>query len=301
MITNMAYASNARVVFVSCGEFPTGDGDDQPVLSRLADAGICATWSPWDSRDVFTAADLVVLRATWDYTRRHTEFVTWCEAVPRLANPADVVRWNTNKTYLAQLSADGAPVVPTEIARPGESPNWPDREFVLKPAVGAGSRGAARFAVDQLVGARRHLNTLHDAGLDVVVQPYQEGVDRDGETALVFFAGQYSHAFAKRALLPTERRTGPSVDDSALYAPEGLDSTEPDADQLDAAYKVLHAACARLERTPGELLYARVDLVRGADGQPLLLELELTEPSLGFRQADQAAASRFAEAIRAAL
>ena len=35
---------------------------------------------------------------------------------------------------------------------------------------------------------------------------------------------------------------------------------------------------------PKRLLYARVDLIPGPDGEPLLIELELTEPSLFLRQ-----------------
>ena len=102
----------------------------------------------------------------------------------------------------------------------------------------------------------------------------------------------YSHAFTKGAML------GSTMDSSGLYLSEKLAAAEPPADAVALAEDVLDAASALLGILRAELLYARVDLVRGADGKPLLLELELTEPSLGFRQTDPSAAMRFASAVR---
>ena len=49
---------------------------------------------------------------------------------------------------------------------------------------------------------------------------------------------------------------------------------------------------------PGELLYARVDLIPGPGGEPLLIELELVEPSL-FLGYHPAGPETFADAIAA--
>ena len=117
-------------------------------------------------------------------------------------------------------------------------------------------------------------------------------MDTDGELALVYFGGIYSHAFAKGAML------GSTMDESGLYLTEQLAKAEPPADVLALAEDILDAASALLGILRAELLYARVDIVRGADGKPLLLELELTEPSLGFKYADAAAPLRFASAVR---
>jgi hypothetical protein len=47
-------------------------------------------------------------------------------------------------------------------------------------------------------------------------------------------------------------------------------------------------------------LYARVDLIRDDTGQPRVLELEMTEPSLFFRHAP-GSAGRLADAVLARL
>ncbi|CAM01472.1 hypothetical protein A8924_2565 [Saccharopolyspora erythraea NRRL 2338] len=287
-----------RVLLASCAELPESDGDDTPLTGALAELGVDAAWAPWDDPAApFAEADLVVLRATWDYAPRRDEFLAWCDSVPALANPAPVVRWNTDKSYLAELGDAGVGVVPTRLVRPGERPVWPEGDFVLKPAVGAGSRGAARFDADDHDAARAHLEILHADGGVAVLQPYQATVDAEGETAMVFIGGVFSHAFVKGAMLSDSA----AMDSSGLFVTEGLRPADADPALRRAAEDAMDAASALLKVDRAELLYARVDLVRGADGRPLLLELELAEPSLGFRQTDAGARHRFASAVRSAL
>ncbi|WP_326947881.1 hypothetical protein OG439_03575 [Amycolatopsis sp. NBC_01307] len=278
-------------ILVGCAELPEGDGDEHAVPAALTELGFDVSWAAWDdSRVDFAAADAVILRATWDYAPRRAEFLDWCESVPALCNPAAVARWNTDKSYLAELLDAGVAVVPTTLVEPGEPAKFPKSAYVVKPSVGAGSRGAARF--DAGADASAHVASLHADGHTALIQPYQSSVDTEGELALVYFGGIYSHAFAKGAML------GSTMDASGLYLTEQLAKAEPPADAIALAEDVLDAASALLGILRAELLYARVDLVRGADGKPLLLELELTEPSLGFRQTDPAAAMRFASAVR---
>ena len=201
-----------------------------------------------------------------------------------------MVRWNTDKSYLVELLDAGLAVVPTTLVAPGDPARVPSSDFVVKPSVGAGSRGAARFAAG--ADASAHLAALHAEGHTALIQPYQSSVDTSGELALVYLGGIYSHAFSKSAML------GSTMDASGLYLSEKLAPAAPPADAVALAEDVLDAASALLGILRAELLYARVDLVRGADGKPLLLELELTEPSLGFRQTDPEAATRFASAVR---
>ncbi|MGW3962298.1 ATP-grasp domain-containing protein [Amycolatopsis sp. NPDC005003] len=278
-------------VLVSCAELPSGDGDDDALLPALSSLGFSVSWAPWDSAFDFASADAVILRATWDYASRRAEFLAWCESVPSLFNPADVVRWNTDKSYLVELLDAGVAVVPTSLVLPGSSASFPAGEFVVKPSVGAGSRGAARFAGGDS-GAAAHVAGLHAEGHTALIQPYQSSVDSAGELALVYLGGIYSHAFTKGAML------GSTMDASGLYLSESLAPASPPEDAVALAEDVLDAASALLGILRAELLYARVDVVRGADGKPLLLELELTEPSLGFRQTNPAAAMRFASAVR---
>ncbi|MEV0679458.1 hypothetical protein AB0I60_23330 [Actinosynnema sp. NPDC050436] len=279
-----------KVLLATCASLPEGDGDDHAVIDALSDVGVAAGWTVWGER---AGADLVVVRSTWDYAERLADFLSWCSSVPALANPAAVVSWNVDKSYLVDLAAAGVPVVPTRVVSPGFT-EWPEGEFVIKPTVGAGSRGALRVAAGDRSGAAAHLDSL---GGPALVQPYQSAVDSAGETALVYFGGHYSHAFAKGAMLTPDAR----LDESGLYVVERLSAASPTAAQRLVAEDVLDAAAHLLGLRRSDLLHARVDLVAGDDGEPLLLELELVEPSLGFRQADAAAPLRFASAVRSAL
>jgi hypothetical protein len=136
-----------KVILAGCATLPEGSGDESAAVTALGELSVSAGWARWDDPDVdFAAADLVVLRATWDYPDRRAEFLDWCASVPRLSNRATVARWNTDKRYLTDLAEAGVPIVPTDLLPPGCTAHWPDTEFVMKPAVGVGSIGAARFA-----------------------------------------------------------------------------------------------------------------------------------------------------------
>lgn len=288
-----------RVLLASCAALPTSDCDEEGLVDALAAVGIAAQWAPWDDPDAdFAAADLVVLRATWDYPLRRAEFLDWCARVPRLVNPAPVVAWNTDKAYLLDLALQGVAVVPTGLLPPGSGlPAGVASEgtpVVLKPAVGAGSRGAGLF--HSAAAAAEHLALLHSAGHTAVLQPYQPEVARSGEAALVFLGGQYSHAFGKASMLGPDG--GAPEDASGMFRTEHLSAATPDAAQRRLAESALDAVARRFGMPRSALPYGRVDLVTGTDGDPLLLELELVEPSLGFRHTDRAALDRFAAALR---
>ena len=118
--------SRARVALVTCAELPELDPDDRLVVEPLRALGIDVVPAVWDDPAVdWAAVDLAVLRSPWDYARRRDEFVTWSESVPRLLNPAAVIRWNTDKRYLRALAASGAPVVETAWLEPGDQVDLP--------------------------------------------------------------------------------------------------------------------------------------------------------------------------------
>lgn len=269
-----------RIVFAACSALPDGDGDDAELIGALRTRGLHAHWLPWDHPDT-ERADVVILRATWDYIERLDEFLAWTRRVPNLLNGPDVVAWNTDKRYLADLAAAGVPTVPSRFFAPGESLHLFAGEVVVKPAVGAGSYGAQRFSDDD--AARVHAESLHAEGRTVLVQPFDERI-ADGETALVFIEGRQSHAFTKGPILPPPG-SSPDFDESGTYASEKLGHAEPGVELWDVGHAALAAAADRLGRSPAEFLYARVDVIGGAD-DPRLLELELVEPSLGWRQLD---------------
>ncbi len=288
-----------RIVFAGCPALPEGDGDDAGLVQALRDRGLHARWLSWDDPEALDA-DVVILRATWDYIDRLDEFLAWAGRVPRLLNAPPVVAWNTDKRYLADLAAAGVPTVPSAFFAPGELVRIPDGEVVVKPAVGAGSVGALRFS--DPTKAVAHAAALQAAGQTALVQPYDPRV-RDGETALVFLRGEQSHAFTKGPMLPSPDQA-PVFDPSGTYAEERLAPAEPDFEVWDVGHAALAAAAAHLDIDTADLLYARVDVLGGAQ-DPTLLELELVEPSLGWRQLDDTerrrGQRRFALGVESAL
>lgn len=283
-----------RVALVTCSELPELDEDDQRLLPPLRARAIDLDIAVWDDATVdWPAYDLVVLRNPWDYAIRRDEFVAWAESVPKLANAASVVRWNTHKGYLRDLAAAGVPVVSTTWLEPGDVFAEPDGDYVIKPAVSAGSKDTGLYRPGEGELAAAHVARVLASGRTVMVQPYLSAVDRAGETALLF-AGQpdgtmrFSHAARKGPML-----TGPDTGVDQLYVPEVISPREPSRAELSVGEAALAAA-------PGGLLYARVDLIEGPHGSPVLVELELTEPSLFLFTAPDAA-DRFADAIAARL
>lgn len=270
------------------------DDDLHPLQDACIAAGLRADIVAWDDPTVsWRRFDAVLLRSTWDYTDRLPEFLGWCErisALTTLINPLGVVRWNTDKHYLGELAAKGVPTVASHYLEPGDDPAaFPDLdEFVVKPCVGAGSRGAKRFVRAERAAAIVHAAALLATGRSVLVQPYLRAVDEAGETSLLFFDGRYSHAIRKGPLL---RRGAEAT--RALFAPEHISARTPSEQEREVARHVL--AALPFER----LAYARVDLLPSSTG-PQLLELELTEPSLFFATAP-GAAERFATVLAARL
>jgi O-ureido-D-serine cyclo-ligase len=288
------------VALVSAREARGLDEDFPPLQAAMRGAGMATEVVDWDDPDVpWASFDLALIRSTWDYTERLPEFLAWADRVASLTtvlNPAEVVRWNTDKHYLAELARASVPVVPSSFIEPGESAEQAVTaflkshdcgEFVVKPSVGAGSRDTQRHSREQLASAVVHAQRLLDAGRSVLVQPYLDSVDRDGETALIYFAGRFSHAIRKGPLLPPGSTASPAI---GLFAPEKITPRTPGADELLVADRVLASLAFRMP------LYARVDLIRNAKGSPVLLELELTEPSLFFAHAP-GSAERFTAAV----
>jgi len=271
-----------QVALATAAQLPDLDEDGAALLEALDAEGVRAAPVVWDSGADWAAYDLVVVRSTWDYDRRREQFLAWAASVPRLANPADVLAWNTDKTYLQALASAGVPVVETTWLVPGDVFTPPAGPYVVKPTVSAGARDTAAY--DGGADATAHVQRLLAAGRPVMVQPYLPQVEVLGETSVLCFEGEMSHAASKSALLQVGAGVRNDIDSRAFVTP-----AEPSRAQVDLAK-------AALAVVGQPLLYARVDLVPGPDG-PLLLELELTEPSLFLRHAEGATA-RFAAAVR---
>jgi hypothetical protein len=236
-----------------------------------------------------------VLRSPWDYPARRDAFVAWAHRVPRLANPADIIEWNTDKRYLRDLAAAGLPVTPTEFVEPGTPWTPPaSGDWVVKPTISVNSQDTGRYRMpDEGEAAAAHVTRLTAAGRTAMVQPYLTAVDTAGETAVLCLPDtegrlSFSHAIRKGPML-----TGPDTGEvDATTDREEITPRIPTAAELSTAARVLAAVPGGADR----LLYARVDLIPGPDGEPMLVELELTEPSLFLLHAP-GSADRLAAAI----
>ncbi|WP_062389105.1 ATP-grasp domain-containing protein [Demequina iriomotensis] len=285
----------ARIAIVTTLEMSVPDADEDLLLPLLPEAALVA----WDDPAVEWAAfDVAILRSTWNYHDHLDAFRAWARrasSVTRLLNPVPTLEWNTDKRYLADLAAAGFPVVPTTFVAPGEA--VPDdavvglgAHLVVKPSVGAGSNGARLFDGDP-DGAAAHVAALHAQGKVAMLQPYLAEVDTAGETALIYLGGRFSHAARKAAILSRDMSW-----ETGLYADEKVVATTATPAERDLADRIVAAL-------PGlghpDLAYARIDLLPTPPG-PVVLELELTEPSL-FLGLDPEAPARAAATFRALL
>lgn len=256
--------------------------------AALAREGIGHDARAWTEAGDLTGYSLVMPLLVWGYHRaseRWTGQVTaWERAGVRLCNPANVLRWNVDKSYLGKLAERGAPVVPTlyvdrideaVLARAAEALGT-DR-LVAKPRVSATAWRTIRwFPGESLAGGPEG---------EAIVQPYLPAIESEGEVSLIFLGGRYSHAIRKRPRLG-DFRVQPEY--HGVVTPHA-----PAADEHDAARRIL-------ETVEEDLLYARVDLVRDLAGAPVLMELELVEPDL-YLEYDANEVAGFAEATLAEL
>lgn len=270
------------VALATCAFLPDLDDDERLLIPALAAYGLIAEPRIWDDPTIdWNDFGVVVVRSTWDYSDRRDAFLEWCARPRRLLNPMPVIEWNTDKRYLRELAGAGIPIVPTTWVGPGAEPfDVPDAEVVVKPSVSAGARNTSRYRSgdDELV--RAHVERLRAEGRTVLLQPYVASVDAAGETGLIYIDGVLSHTIRKGPVLHAR-----GVATDSLWAPEDISLRPPDPAERELAETTLDSL-----RWPRDtLLYARVDLVRGDDGRPMLLELELAEPSLFLGFGDGAA------------
>lgn len=295
-----------RIALVTTAGHPELDDESQPLAQALTDRGAEPQIVHWDDPSVdWSGYDLAVIIAAWDHTDRLDEFLEWSKNVPRLVNPPNVLRWNIDKHYLQPLAEHGLPVIETTWLEPNRI--WQKRdlhnrfpareEFVIKPAISAGTMDTGRYTstdADSRRIAIDHAKRILDEGRSVMVQRYIPEIDSNGEISLIFLHGTYSHAVKKQPML--------AADDDVLaetYQPVKLSPYVATNEEINAAEKVLSFARVRI---PGRntnsrpLLFARVDVVTQGNGTSLLMELELIDANLYTRQAP-GSLDRFADAI----
>lgn len=258
---------------------------DLPILgAALERAGTQFHVCDWDDPSVdWSLYAAVFLRSPWDYPVRREEFEGWLHAVDRatrLFNPADVVSWNIDKTYLAELAQAGVPVIDTRFVGAVDAASVRDvldelgNDIVVKPSVSNGANNAVRYrdAASDLDEVLRHVARVSTTGTTAMIQAYQPGIDTAGETGMVWLNGEFSHAFRKGPILHEEPDMG-----NGLFAAEDITARQPTDAEMSVGEQVMSFLGRKFGTPP---LYARVDVIPDSSGAPQMMELELVEPSM---------------------
>ncbi|ABI67271.1 conserved hypothetical protein [Maricaulis maris MCS10] len=232
----------------------------------------------WDAADFDPSVfDAVVIGTCWDYMEKPEAFMAMlerCSRETRLLNPLETVRWNSRKTYLKDLAARGAPMIPTVWADAANADTIKAAfdtleadDVVVKPVLGAGAWRQARLRRDDALPTADKLPPS-----DCMIQPFLPAVAEEGEYAFLFFNRDFSHCARKI----------PAKGDYRVQSEYGgyEEVHTPSADELALARSVLDCI-------EGDVLYARVDMLRGLDGKLALIEIELIEPYLYPEQGPQ--------------
>jgi hypothetical protein len=275
------------ILFATYSARPELTEDDQLFARALQQRGARVRGASWDdAAAAWSKAAAVVIRSTWDYHLRRDDYLAWVErvgATTSLYNDARVVRWNSHKRYLDELSKRHVAVIDTVFADKGSrldldliarAHGWTDT--VVKPAVSASAHETRRFTLEQRATGQLHLERLLEQR-DVMVQPHLSALAERGELSLLYARGRFTHSVRRRSAL-IEGDTMPKV--AAAMASTAA---------RRHAYRVLAAAADTIGISPNDLLYARVDLVETGSDEYVLLELELVEPSLFLLHAPEAA------------
>ncbi len=251
-----------------------------------------APWSEPLPRDY----DLIVPLVAWGYHNAPERFravmVELDKKDLRVFNPPQIVSWNVEKTYLRDLAEAGIRIIPTMFVEQVTDAlldqaraDFGD-DIVVKPVISAGAkntvvlRGGTAMDVD---------TPAEKAGLPegaAMIQPFMPAIQTEGEWSLLFFAGDFSHAILKTPKSGDFR----SQPDYSAH----LRQLTPPAEALLLAAEAIDFIGA------DRLLYARLDMVRNAQGQFCLMEMELIEPDLYLAYAE-GASDRFAHAVEVAV
>jgi glutathione synthase/RimK-type ligase-like ATP-grasp enzyme len=260
--------------------------DPQADAVRAASAEVDAL--PWTTDAPFAGYDLVLPLVAWGYHKRFGDWLALLDRLKqervRVANPVPVLRWNSDKAYLAELASKGVATVPSlafasfgEQALASAREQFGGTDLVVKPTVSASAYGTFRLGAsdgvpDQVRGWR------------MLVQPWLTDIVHTGEWSLLFFGGRFSHCVSK-VPRPGEFRVQPEYGGI-------IGRSEPPPGGVALAE-------AALAKAPDATTYARVDIVVGNDGALKIMELELIEPALFLAEAPDAA-PQFAEAVLSA-
>ena len=266
------------IAFATSSEFKNLLEDDLLVAKQLAMHNIQVVPAVWDDQSIdWSDYDAVIVRSPWDYFLKGDAYFQWIKSFlnnsnTKLLNPPQAILDNIDKRYLLEFEQQGITIIPTYCVEKDTQTNlksilekysWD--KIVIKPVISAGAYGTWRCSLDK---AEQEQDKFAEqfSRETVFIQPFMPEIQSEGEWSIIYFNGEYSHSVLKSV-------TG---DDFRIQEEFGgtTKAIEPTANILKQTQKIMDLQKERL-------LYARVDgVIR--DGQFLLMELEINEPSLFF-------------------
>jgi glutathione synthase/RimK-type ligase-like ATP-grasp enzyme len=263
---------SAMNIALATYELITETDEDLKLAAFLSDKGIHTALEVWNDRRVdWKQYDAVIIKSTWDYHEKLTDFHEWIDQLTRdhvtVINPPNAIKSNSDKQYLLKIQAQGFPVVPSRLLSKEMDfdllqyfDTFQTDELVVKPCVSLGAQNVFKLSKKEVNALQTKLKDLLVVG-NYLIQPLIEEMKTEGEWSLIFFNGAYSHSVLKKPL---------QGDFISNHGSRSL--AEPKVAYIDVAKLFV-------ERFASDCLYVRVDGVV-AEGNFLLMELELIEPYL---------------------
>ncbi|ADQ19161.1 hypothetical protein Lbys_3513 [Leadbetterella byssophila DSM 17132] len=245
--------------------------EDADVLTYLQQKGLPIEKVVWDNPNIqWTHYKAVILKAPWDYHEKYSKFISWLDQLQNLGipvwNEVDIVKWNSDKHYLADIAQKGLPVIPTryihQLDEVTESWFEGSDKWVIKPCISAGAKNTLLFEVAQWPEIASHLESWLKEE-PYMLQPYVKEI-QSGEWSLLYFGGKYSHSLLK---------TPKDADFRVQHYLGGK------VDYRTASSNLIQQAQRYIDTFASNTLYARVDGVL-INEVFHLMELELIEPYL---------------------
>ncbi|MBI4244258.1 MAG: hypothetical protein HY606_09240 [Planctomycetes bacterium] len=280
-----------HIALVTCKDYPDLAKDDLLLMEPLKKMGFQIDIKLWDSKTDWDRYDSVIIRSTWDYHQRVSEFSGWLDHLEskkaRVWNPVSLIKWNINKKYLYDLEKNDIPIIPSIFVEKNSSidlktilveNSW--ETAVIKPVISAGARNTFKVSINEISNIKDQISNLLTLQ-DLMIQPFISDIQVNGELSFIFFGDQYSHCVIKKPASGDYRVQEKLGGTTSIY--------RPDLNSIASAKRVV-------DQIKQKTLYARVDMIP-SNSELLLVELEIIEPAL-FLQHYAPAAQRFAESLR---
>ncbi|MDR9419860.1 RimK family alpha-L-glutamate ligase [Gracilimonas sp.] len=258
--------------------------EDRLVKEALEAKGLKVCRKDWaDEEFDWSKTRNILFRTNWDYFDRYEEFTEWLQSVSlktNFINSIELVSWNSDKHYLADLSKKGIRIISTrylplnshlDIEELKNLTGW--ENMVIKPTVGGAGRHTYKITPKNIGEMSMKLAPLMKRE-DFMIQPFQYSVAEVGEVSMMIFGNEFSHAVLKKAK-PGDFRVQDDHGGTVHHY-------EPTQEEIEFALSAVEAC-------PSLPAYARVDIIRDNDGVLAVSELEIIEPELWFRFKPEAA------------